>query len=70
MEKHLATHDSVAADRYTIADMALYATPTSRISATTICKAFPAIRAGWLSRRRRAGHVTMEHNPAAALPAL
>jgi glutathione S-transferase len=70
MEKHLATHDFFAADHYTIADIALYAYTHVAHECDYDLNAFPAIRA-WLDRVvAQPGHVTMEHNPAAAVPAL
>jgi len=70
MEKHLATHDFFAADRYTIADIALYAYTHVAHLCDYDLEAFPAIRA-WLDRvAAEPDHVTMEHNPAAAMPAL
>ena len=70
MEKHLATHDYFAADRYTIADIALYAYTHVAHLCDYDLQAFPAIRA-WLDRvAAEPDHVTMEHNPAAAMPAL
>ena len=70
MEKHLATHDYFAADRYTIADIALYAYTHVAHLCDYDLKSFPAIRA-WLDRvAAEPDHVTMEHNPAAAMPAL
>jgi len=70
MEKHLATHQFFAADRYTIADIALYAYTHVAHQCDYDLGAFPAIRA-WLARvGAQAGHVAMDHNPAAAMPAL
>ena len=70
MEKHLALHDFFAADRYTIADIALYAYTHVAHQCDYDLTAFPAIRA-WLARvAEQQGHVTMEHNPAAAMPAV
>jgi glutathione S-transferase len=70
MEKHLATHDFFAADRYTIADIALYAYTHVAHLCDYDLQAFPAIRA-WLDRvAAEPDHVPMEHNPAAAMPAL
>ena len=66
MEKHLEKHRFFAANRYTIADIALYAythvAPESDFDLTT----FPAIRR-WLKRiASQPGHVPMEWRPAAA----
>ena len=70
MEKHLATHDYFAADRYTIADIALYAYTHVAHQCDYDMQAFPAIRA-WLDRVvAEPDHVAMEYNPAAAMPAL
>ena len=70
MEKHLATHDFFAAGHYTIADIALYAYTHVAHECDYDLNAFPAIRA-WLDRvAAQPGHVTMEPNPAAAVPAL
>ncbi len=65
MEKHLATHDFFAADRYTIADIALYAyTHTANESAFDLT-GFPSIRA-WLKRvADQPGHVTINWEPTA-----
>ena len=65
MEKHLATHDFFAANRYTIADIALYAyTHTANESAFDLT-GFPSIRA-WLKRvADQPGHVTINWEPAA-----
>ena len=70
MEKHLALNDFFAAARYTIADIALYAYTHVAHLCDYDLQAFPAIRA-WLDRvAAEPDHVTMEHNPAAAMPAL
>src|ERR1700692_335407 len=70
MEKHLATHDYFAADRYTIADISISASTHAAHLGDYALKPFPAIRA-WLDRvAAEPDHVTMEHNPAAAMPAL
>ena len=66
MEKHLAVHDYFAADRYTIADIALYAYTHVAHQCDYDLTAFPAIRA-WLARvAAEPGHVTMEHTPVTA----
>src|SRR6516162_6069580 len=63
MEKHLTLHDFFAADRYTIADIALYAYTHVAHLCDYDLQAFPAIRA-WLDRvAAQSGHVAMEHNP-------
>ena len=70
MEKHLALHDFFAADRYTIADIALYAYTHVAHQCDYDLAPFPAIRA-WLDRvAREPGHVPMEFQPAAAMPAM
>jgi glutathione S-transferase len=70
MEKHLATHDYFAADRYTIADIALYAYTHVAHLCDYDLQAFPAIRT-WLDRvAAEPDNVPMEHNSAAAMPAL
>jgi glutathione S-transferase len=70
MEKHLAVHDFFAADRYTIADIALYAYTHVAHLCDYDLSAFPAIRA-WLARvTDQPGHVTLEHKPAAAVAAM
>jgi glutathione S-transferase len=65
MEKHLEEHRFFAANRYTIADIALYAythvAPESEFDLT----AFPAIRR-WLKRiAGQPGHVAIDWHPAA-----
>jgi glutathione S-transferase len=70
MEKHLSLHDFFAADRYTIADIALYAYTHVADQCDYDLTAFPAIRA-WLHRvAAEPGHVTMDFNATAAMPAL
>jgi glutathione S-transferase len=66
MENHLQNHRYFAAERYTIADIALYAythlAPTCDFDLT----AFPAVRA-WLDRMaEQPGHVPMDEQPAEA----
>jgi glutathione S-transferase len=66
MENHLQNHRYFAAERYTIADIALYAythlAPTCDFDLT----AFPAVRA-WLGRMaEQPGHVAMDEQPAEA----
>jgi glutathione S-transferase len=69
MEKHLALHDFFAADRYTIADIALYAYTHLAHQCDFDLATFPALRA-WLDRvARQPGHVPMEFQPAAAMAA-
>ena len=65
MEKHLATHRFFAADRYTIADIALYAYTHLAHSCDYDLARFPAIR-GWLERvADQPRHVTMDWQPEA-----
>jgi len=60
MEKHIALHDFFAADRYTIADIALYAYTHIAHLCDYDLAGFPALRA-WLARvAAEPGHVTME----------
>jgi glutathione S-transferase len=66
MDNHLQSHRYFAAERYTIADIALYAhthlAPTCDFDLT----AFPAVRA-WLDRTaEQPGHVLMDEQPAEA----
>src|SRR5215469_11611457 len=70
MEKHLAVHDFFVAGHYTIADIALFAYAHIAPQCDYNLGAFPAVRA-WLKRvASEPGHVTMEHLPATAEPAL
>jgi glutathione S-transferase len=70
MEKHLAVHDFFAADRYTIADIALYAYTHVAHQCDYDLSAFPAIRA-WLARvADQSGHVALEHKPETAVAAV
>jgi glutathione S-transferase len=63
MEKHLQTHRFFAADRYTIADIALYAYTHCAHESDFDLSAFPAIRR-WLRRvAEQPGHVTMDWQP-------
>ena len=63
MEKHLARHDFVAADRYTIADIALYAYTHVAHQCDFDLSRCPAIRA-WLTRvATQANHVAMDWHP-------
>jgi glutathione S-transferase len=67
MEKHLVTHDFFffAADRYTIADIALYGYTHIANECDFDLTGFPAIRA-WLKRiAEQPGHVGMDWHPAA-----
>jgi glutathione S-transferase len=68
MEKHIALHDFFAADRYTIADIALYAYTHIAHLCDYDLAGFPALRA-WLARvAAEPGHVTMESKaPTAAI---
>jgi len=70
MENHLALHDFFAAEHYTIADIALYAyTHVAHLCDYDLAP-FPAVRA-WLARvAAQPGHVTMQFNPVAAMPAI
>jgi glutathione S-transferase len=63
MERHLAAHRFVAANRYTIADIALYAYTHLAHSCDYDLARFPAIR-GWLDRvANQPRHVTMDWQP-------
>jgi glutathione S-transferase len=67
MELHLRTHRFFAADRYTIADIALYGYTHLAHECDFDLATFPAIR-GWLARiTAERGHVGMEYSPAAAM---
>jgi glutathione S-transferase len=67
MEKHLETHRYFAADRYTIADVALYAYTHVAHQCDFDLTPFPSIRA-WLDRvAAEPGHVAMDFSPAAAM---
>jgi glutathione S-transferase len=66
METHLKTHDFVAADRYTIADIALYAYTHVAHECDYDLDAFPALQA-WLKRvADQPHHVDMASSPADA----
>jgi glutathione S-transferase len=66
METHLKSHDFFAADRYTIADIALYAYTHVAHECDYDVTGFPALQA-WLARvAEQPGHVAMDFNPAAA----
>ena len=65
MENHLSRCDFFAADRYTVADIALYAYTHVAHECGVDLTGFPAIRR-WLSRvAEQPGHVTMDWHPAA-----
>jgi len=69
MDKHLAIHDFFAADRYSIADIALYAYTHVAHLCDYDLTPYPAVRA-WIARVAAApGHVTMEFDPAAVVAA-
>ena len=64
MEKHLARNHFFAADRYTIADVALYAYTHMAHECDFDLGGFPAVR-GWLKRvADQPGHVAMDWQPA------
>jgi glutathione S-transferase len=63
MEKHLESHPFFAADRYTIADIALYAYTHVANECGFDLTGFPAVRA-WLKRiANEPGHVRMDWHP-------
>ena len=65
MENHLRLHDYFAANRYTIADIALYAYTHLAHLCDYDLDTFPAIRA-WVDRvASEPGHITMDWQPAA-----
>jgi glutathione S-transferase len=65
MEKHLASHRFFAADRYTIADIALYGYTHIANECDFDLTGFPAIR-GWLKRiAEQPGHIRMDWHAAA-----
>ncbi|HVY58651.1 MAG TPA: glutathione S-transferase family protein [Xanthobacteraceae bacterium] len=65
MEQHLSSHRFFTADRYTIADIALYAYTHVAHESDFDLTAFPAIRA-WLKRvADQPGHVRMDWHPEA-----
>jgi glutathione S-transferase len=69
MEKHVAQNDFFVADRYTIADIALYAYTHVAHLCDYDLQSFPAVRA-WLERvAAQPSHVAMEFNPAATVAA-
>jgi len=64
MEKHLATRSFFVADRYTIADIALYAYTHLAHLCDYDLAGFPAVRA-WLNRvADQPGHVVMDEQAA------
>ncbi len=66
MDQHLRTYDFFAANRYTIADIALYAYTHVAHESDFNLNAFPAIRA-WLRRiADQPGHISMDWQPKAA----
>src|SRR5258706_12150738 len=63
MENHLQNHRYFAADRYTIADIALYAHTHLAHACDFDLTEFPAVR-GWLNRMaKQPGHVLMDEQP-------
>jgi glutathione S-transferase len=69
MEQHLKAHSFFAADRYTIADIALYGYTHVAHECDFNLATFPAIRA-WLKRvADQPGHVGMDFSPAEAIAA-
>jgi glutathione S-transferase len=66
MENHLAKHRFFVADRFTIADIAIYAYTSLAHECDFDLDGFPAVRT-WLQRvERQPGHVDMEWRPAIA----
>jgi len=66
MEKHLARHRFFVANRYTIADIALYAYTHVAHESEFDLAGFPALRA-WLNRvANQPNYVPMDWHPAAA----
>jgi glutathione S-transferase len=66
MENHLQNRRYFAADRYTIADIALYAHTHLAYACDFDLTAFPAVRA-WLNRvAEQPGHMRMDEQPAEA----
>jgi glutathione S-transferase len=64
MEKHIARHDFFVADRYTVADIALYAYTHVAHLCDFDLTPYPAVRA-WLARiAEQPGHVRMTFDPA------
>ena len=69
MEKHLATRQFFAANRYSIADIALYAYTHLAHQCDYDLAGFPAVR-GWLDRvAAQPNHVAMDWQPAQAMAA-
>ena len=67
MEQHLADHRFLVAERYTVADIALYAYTHVAHESDFDLTAFPATRA-WLKRvAAEPGHVRMDHAAAMAI---
>jgi glutathione S-transferase len=65
MERHLESHRYFAADRYTVADISLYAYAHIAEECDFDLAGFPALRA-WLKRvANEPGHVPMDWQPAA-----
>jgi glutathione S-transferase len=65
MEKHLETHRFFAADRYTVADISIYAYAHLANECDFHLTGFPAIRA-WLKRiTEQPGHISMDWHPQA-----
>jgi glutathione S-transferase len=70
MEKHLALHDYFAADRYTVADIALYAYTHVADQCGYDLAGFSSLCA-WLERvAAQPSHVTMPSSPTVAFPAI
>jgi glutathione S-transferase len=70
MENHLAHNRYFAAGRYTVADLALYAYTHLAHECDFDLTPFPAIRA-WLARvQDQADHISIDWQPADAVPAL
>ena len=64
MERHLKEHRYIVADRYTVADIALYAYTHLAHECGFDLTSFPEVR-GWLDRMAaQPGHVRMEQQPA------
>src|SRR5439155_11648636 len=69
MEHHLKHHRYFVADRYSVADIALYAYAHLAHACDYDLTSFPEIR-GWLERvEAQPGHVPMDWQPANAVPA-
>jgi len=61
MERHLASREFLAAGRYTVADIALYAYTHVAHEGDYDLERYPAIR-GWLDRvAAQPGHVPIDH---------